>query len=102
TRLHAQYHGVQPRITEAEQQEFLKLCLHRAGADAMITPREIIRDYVSLLNILLQNPEADASSLINGGAVKLEHEKTDPDEITEPAQSYDKTKYDFNIEDIEI
>lgn len=102
TRLHAQYHGVQPRITEAEQQEFLKLCLHRAGADTMITPREIIRDYVSLLNILLQNPEADASSLINGGAVKLEHEKTDPDEITEPAQSYDKTKYDFNIEDIEI
>lgn len=103
TKLHSQYYGVTPRITDEQQQEFLKLCLSRAGADTMITPREIIRDYISLLNILMQNPDADASKLINGGAVKLTHSAVDPDEITEPEQGgYNKNDYDFNSEDIQI
>ena len=101
TRLHAQYHGVTPRITDAEQQEFLKLCLSRAGADTMITPREIIRDYVSLLNILLQNPDATATALINGGAVKLSHGDTDPDGDGDTG-TYDSKKFDFNSEDIQF
>ena len=69
----------------------------------MITPREIIRDYVSLLNILMQNPDADASALIGGGAVKLDH-GDDPDEIKEEtdSQSYDRSKYDFTSEDIQF
>ncbi len=103
TKLHAQYYGAEPRITAEEQQEFLKICLSRAGADTMITPREIIRDYVSLLNILMQNPDADASALIGGGAVKLDH-GDDPDEIKEEtdSQSYDRSKYDFTSEDIQF
>jgi hypothetical protein len=106
TRLHSQYYNITPRITDEQQQEFLKLCLSRAGADTMITPREIIRDYISLLNILMQNPEADASKLINGGAVKLSHADADPDELNEPEEplpgAYNKNDFDFNSEDIQI
>ena len=84
----------------------MKLCLSRAGADTMITPREIIRDYISLLNILMQNPEADASKLINGGAVKLSHADADPDELNGPEEplpgAYNKNDFDFNSEDIQI
>ena len=106
-KLHAQYYGYTPRITQQEQEEFLKLCLSRAGADTMITPREIIRDYISLLNILMQNPDAQASALIKGGAVKLTH-GPDPDGEDEPAarepqsNGYDRSKYDFTSEDIQI
>jgi hypothetical protein len=72
----------------------------------MITPREIIRDYISLLNILMQNPDAEASALISGGAVKLAH-GPDPDGGDVPAQEtplngYDRSKYDFTSEDIQI
>ena len=56
TSLHGQYHGWTPRITDDEMTEFLRTSLSRAGAEEMITPREIIRDYVSLLDLLLQNP----------------------------------------------
>lgn len=102
TKLHSQYYGCEARITAEEQEEFLKLCLSRAGADTMITPREIIRDYISLLNILMQNSDAEASKLINGGAVKLDH-GGDPDELTDADKTgYDMTKYDFTSEDIEI
>lgn len=46
-------------LTPEQMQAFLSVCLGRAGADTMITPREIIRSYISLLNILRQNPDAD-------------------------------------------
>ena len=38
----------------------------------MITPREMIRDYISVLNILYQNPNADFASVV-GTTVTLNH-----------------------------
>ena len=58
TQLYAQYYNWEPRITDEEQVAFLNLCLSRAGADSMITPREMLRDYMTVLNILMQNPQA--------------------------------------------
>ena len=63
TALYAQGYGQEPRITDAEKVKFLELCLARAGADVMMTPREILRDYMTVLNILMQNPEADFATL---------------------------------------
>ncbi len=63
TALYAQAYGKEPRISDAEKVKFLELCLARAGADTMMTPREILRDYMTVLNILMQNPEADFAAL---------------------------------------
>ncbi len=100
TRLYAQNYGAEPRITQEQMVEFLKICLGRAGADSMITPREMLRDYMTVLNILMQNPEASFEDVV-GSAVTL---KTDTDrdqeEVTEaqPAASNPK----FTIDDIEF
>jgi len=64
TSLHGQYHSWTPRVTDEEMEEFLKSALSRAGAEEMITPREIIRDYVSLLDLLLQNPEVSCRAIM--------------------------------------
>ena len=40
--------------------------LGRAGAEELITPREIIRDYLTLLNVLRDNPGATLDSLLSG------------------------------------
>lgn len=56
--LHAQYYGTPEAITDDEAGEFLREELSRAGADEMITPREIIRDFVTMLDLLYQNPTA--------------------------------------------
>lgn len=56
--LHAQYYGTGEVITDEEAGAFLREELSRAGADEMITPREIIRDFVTLLDLLYQNPGA--------------------------------------------
>ena len=64
TALHSKYHGTDARITDGEMAEFLKNSLSRAGAEEMITPREIIRDYVSLLDLLLQNPDKSYRDIV--------------------------------------
>ncbi|MDD7700030.1 MAG: ATP-binding protein [Eubacteriales bacterium] len=58
TDLFSERYGVEPRITKEEQERFLTFSLRRAGADSLITPREILRDYLTVLNILLQNENA--------------------------------------------
>lgn len=70
TQLYACYYHWEARITGEEQIAFLNLCLSRAGADQMITPREMLRDYMTVLNILMQNPEADFATVV-GKAVTL-------------------------------
>lgn len=54
--LHAEYYGTEMAVTDEERALFLREELSRAGADEMITPREIIRDFVTLLDLLYQNP----------------------------------------------
>ena len=38
----------------------------------MITPREMLRDYMTVLNILMQNPDAKFSDVV-GKSVTLSH-----------------------------
>ena len=58
TALYAEYYGWTPCLGEKEQLRFLEVCTSRAGADSMLTPREILRDYMTVLNILMQNEGA--------------------------------------------
>ena len=72
-RLHGQNYNWNVRVTTEDMTAFLKLCLARAGADAMITPREIIRDFCTVLNILCQNPDATFAGVVGQGVVTLAH-----------------------------
>ena len=76
TKLYAQQYGQEPRITEEQTVRFLEICLSRAGADSMITPREMLRDYMTVLNILMQNPTASFEDVI-GSAVTLKTDDAD-------------------------
>ena len=107
TGLHGQNYSWQPRVTSEDMAEFLKICLDRAGADTMITPREIIRDYMTVLNILLQNPDSTFADVVGSGVVKLSHgEDEDEKLIDDDAPASDsarpRTVSDFSMEDIEL
>ncbi len=70
TALHAQNYNWTPRISDGDPESFVRASLEMAGANVMITPREIIRDYISVLNILYQNPEATFADVV-GTALTL-------------------------------
>ena len=44
--------------------DFLQVEFSRIGADTHITPREIIRDFIEVLDITCQDPELKVSSLL--------------------------------------
>ena len=54
--MHAGLYGYEPGLTTEDLSDFIKLEFGRVGADRLITPREVIRDFVGLLDMLYQNP----------------------------------------------
>ena len=104
TNLHAQNYNWVPRITMDQMQQFLQLCLSRAGADSMITPREMLRDYMTVLHILMQNPDATFDAVL-GSAVTLKTERRAAEEAEEQiaaATSREPSAVNFKPEDIDF
>ena len=62
--IHAGYFGWTPTLTENDLVDFLKIESGRVGADTHLTPREVIRDFIELLDILCQNPDANVAELL--------------------------------------
>ncbi len=47
---------------------FIRIEYSRVGAETHITPREIIRDFIELLDILYQHPETRTDELMGSSA----------------------------------
>ncbi|MBQ7649691.1 MAG: ATP-binding protein [Victivallales bacterium] len=62
--MHAGLYGYERRITTDDLVAFIKLEYGRIGADQNITPREVIRDFIELLDLLFQNPTATIATLL--------------------------------------
>ncbi|MDR1170702.1 MAG: ATP-binding protein [Prevotellaceae bacterium] len=52
-------------ITDAEILLFMEEMFNKPGASEFLTPREIIRNFLNILNIVRQNPGADKRKLFN-------------------------------------
>ena len=64
--LHAAFHGYPERVTDEQLKGFMEETLHRLGADRFSTPRQIIRDFIAVLNLIQQNPEVNFDALMRG------------------------------------
>ncbi len=62
--LHANYYGYAPVLADRQLLEFLSACMERMGADELITPREITRDFLGILNVLMQEKELSFEQLV--------------------------------------
>ncbi len=91
TSLHAEHFSWAPRVTDADAMTFLSAATSAAGADLMITPREIIRDYISVLNILYQNADATFASVVGEGLSFAPSNESDPDGAAIASVTAEKT-----------
>lgn len=64
--IHAGYFGYESNLDEGDLVNFLKIEFGRVGADTHLTPREVIRDFIELLDIMCQNPDVTLKDLPNG------------------------------------
>ncbi len=81
--MHAGLYGYESRITTEDLAGFLRVEYERIGAEANITPREVIRDFIELLDLLYQNPEASVSSLLGSEEFSYAKSEAVSDETTE-------------------
>ena len=95
SKLYAQNYGCGEIVTESQMVRFLEISLSRAGADSMVTPREMIRDYMTVLNILLQNPDVSFEDVVS--EVNQRN-----DEVASPEAAVIKKAGDVTANDIEF
>lgn len=63
-RIHGLHFGYAPVLTDADLIQFMETAVGRLGADELLTPREVVRDFMDLLHTLHQNPDASFSRLL--------------------------------------
>ncbi len=66
--MHAGLYGYPRGVATDDLVCFIKIEYGRIGADRNITPREVIRDFIELLDILYQNPGLNVKGLLESDA----------------------------------
>ena len=54
--IHAGLYDYSQIVTQQDMVDFIEIEFGRIGADTHITPREVIRDFIEVLDIVYQNP----------------------------------------------
>ncbi len=62
--IHATLYEYPQIITQADMVDFIRIEFGRIGADSHITPREVIRDFIEVLDIVYQHPEIKVAELL--------------------------------------
>ena len=79
------HYGLESCLTEEQLVSFMQVAVDRLGADELLTPREVTRDFIALLNLLRQNPDETFESLMRAGKVKVKPAEEDPDALDDKA-----------------
>lgn len=58
-------YDVNINIVDDDIQMYMEEVFNKPGADEFLTPREVIRDFLNILNLLRQNPTANKKDLIS-------------------------------------
>ena len=69
--IHAGLFNYTPTLTHEDLLYFLEVEYNRVGAQTHITPREIIRDFIELVNILHQNPNKTVADILGSNSFEM-------------------------------
>lgn len=81
--LHGAYHSYSCLFGEYELTTFINTLVARLGTDQLLTPREITRDFLGLLNILHQNPDLTFDTLITEKGFSVKSAELNPEEVSD-------------------
>ncbi|MBN2851854.1 MAG: DUF2791 family P-loop domain-containing protein [Clostridia bacterium] len=87
--IHAQLYNYTPNLSHEELVYFLTVEYNRVGADTHITPREIIRDFIELINILHQNPDKNVSEILGDNSFQMAKGGISDEEIHSEFQEFE-------------
>ena len=82
--IHAGYFGYGRSLGTERLVKFLQIEFGRVGAETHLTPREVIRDFIELLDIMYQNPETDMEALLTSSEFALVSSGGSSGEVDKP------------------
>lgn len=85
--VHGAYYSYECQFKQEELTTFMNKTLSRLGADQLLTPREVTRSFIELLNILHQNPTVTFDELINEQGFQVQSATKDPEQIDDETDS---------------
>ena len=71
TEIHSLHYGYEIKICNDDLMFFMQTEFSRIGANEHITPREVVRDFIEILNILYQNEGLSIASLLGSEDYKF-------------------------------
>jgi P-loop Domain of unknown function (DUF2791) len=77
--VHAGHHATAMALADVDFTTFMQESVNRMGADALLTPREVVRDFVSVLNIIVQNPSTGFAQVLRSSSFKPSGGTPDPE-----------------------
>ena len=87
--IHAQLYNYAPTLVHEDLLYFLTVEYNRVGAETHITPREIIRDFIELVNILYQNPQKSVSEILGSNSFEMAKGGLTDEEIHNEFQEFE-------------
>lgn len=88
--IHAGLFEYTQTLTQEDLIRFIRIEFGRVGADSKITPREVIRDFIELLDIVHQNPGIDTEALLRSDDFSYAKAPIDQDEMTEQFKEFEE------------
>lgn len=86
TEIHGVLFDYAPKLTDEDRVYFIKAEYGRIGAETNITPREVIRDFIELLDILFQNPAVSVSEIMQSDG--FEYAKSQLEEASHTEEEF--------------
>ncbi len=81
--VHSAHYRYDSSLGERELSDFLTFIYSKLGAEQQMTPREVTRGFLSILDILRQNPEATFNEILNQDDFTVDAAASDPEQLTE-------------------
>lgn len=93
--IHSTHHNSKLILTEQDLTDFLQLLTNRLGAEALLTPGEIVRDFMSVLNILQQDSTLTLQAVLQETALHFNRSPLPPvlTEATDPPASNEYAEF---------
>lgn len=90
--VHGLHFNYTAAISDQQIHHFMTETVNRLGADQFLTPREVVRDFIAILNLLQQNPEQTFDTLIGSIAFVPSKASADPELLTSENEIRDEAQ----------
>ncbi len=88
--IHALHYSYTSAVTDKQIEFFLNEVRKRLGAEQRLTPREIVRDFIAVLNVLYQNSDLSFDGVVADKDFTPSRVERDPEAVTAETEIVDE------------